>query len=174
MNRQITYFPDLESLSLEAAGFISQEAQKRVAQKGLFTLALSGGSTPSRLYEHLSLPPFVKELPWPQMHFFWGDERCVPTDHQDSNYGLAFRCLLSKIALPEKNIHRIQVEKGSGPEVALDYEKEIRTFFQGSAGDRSPSGSTVEKPSVPPSCYAALCFAFLSWRRSPWLNRNRP
>jgi 6-phosphogluconolactonase len=149
MNPEISYFPDQESLSLEAARFIVQVAKKCAAEKGYFTLALSGGSTPHRLYERLSLPPFLQEMPWPQIHFFWGDERCVPPDHEDSNYGLAFRSLLSKIPLPEKNIHRIPVEKGPGPEVALDYEKEIRSFFQMSGWGRSPSGSGDGISSVP-------------------------
>jgi 6-phosphogluconolactonase len=149
MNPEIDYFPDLESLSLEASGFIFRVAQKCVSEKGLFTLALSGGSTPRRLYERLSQPPFLQEMPWPHMHFFWGDERCVPTDHQESNYGLAFRCLLSKIALPEKNIHRVPVERGCGTEDALDYEKKIRAFFRGFMKDRDSSGSIEERPSVP-------------------------
>jgi len=149
MNPEIKYFPDLESLSLAAARFIAQIAKKCAAEKGFFTLILSGGSTPRRLYERLSWPPFLPEMPWPQIHFFWGDERCVPPDHKDSNYGLAFLDLLSKIPLPEKNIHRIPVEKGPGPEVALDYEKEIRTFFHRSGVDRRPSSSIVEIKSIP-------------------------
>lgn len=126
---EIRYFPDLEALSLEAAGLISQTADKSVAEKGLFSLVLSGGSTPRRLYELLSQPPFVHEMPWPHIHFFWGDERCVPPDHPESNYGLASRSLLSRISVPEKNIHRIPVEKGPGPWAAREYEKEVRGFF---------------------------------------------
>lgn len=125
----IRYFTDFEALSLEAAGFISQTANKGVAEKGLFTLALSGGSTPRRLYELLSSPPVGPEMPWPHIHFFWGDERCVPPDHPESNYGLAYQSLLSKIPLPEKNIHRIPVERGPGLWAAEEYEKEILGFF---------------------------------------------
>ncbi|MBI5605038.1 MAG: 6-phosphogluconolactonase [Deltaproteobacteria bacterium] len=129
MKPEIRYFPDLEALSLEAAGLISQTADKGVAEKGLFSLVLSGGSTPRLLYELLSQPPFVQEMPWPHIHFFWGDERCVPPDHPESNYGLASRSLLSRIPVPEKNIHRIPVEKGPGPWAAREYEKEILEFF---------------------------------------------
>jgi 6-phosphogluconolactonase len=127
---EIRYFSGLEVLSLEAAHFISQTANKCVAEKGFFTLVLSGGNTPHRLYELLSQGPFARDLPWPYTHFFWGDERCVPADHPDSNYGLAYRSLLSKIPLPETNVHRIPAEMGTGPEMALEYEKEIWTFFQ--------------------------------------------
>lgn len=132
MKPEIRYFPDLEALSLEAAGLISQEAKKCVSGRDLFTLVLSGGSTPRRLYELLSSPPFGPEMPWPHIHFFWGDDRCVPPDHPESNYGLAYQSLLSKIPLPEKNIHRIPVERGPGLWAAEEYEKEILGFFNSS------------------------------------------
>ncbi len=148
-NLEIRYFPDLEALSLEAAHFISQTANKFVAEKGLFSLVLSGGNTPRRLYELLSLPPFSQDMPWPHIHFFWGDERCVPPDHPDSNYGLAYRSLLSKIPLPETNVHRIPVERGTGPEMALEYEKEIRTFFQQSVQGKNPVSIDVEIKAIP-------------------------
>jgi 6-phosphogluconolactonase len=122
---EITYFPDLESLSLKAAHFIFQTGLKSVAKKGLFSIALSGGTTPGRLYQLLSQPPFLKEMPWKQMHFFWGDERCVPPDHSESNYYQAYQSFLSQTPLPGKNIHRIPVEKGPGTLVALAYEKEL-------------------------------------------------
>jgi 6-phosphogluconolactonase len=125
VNPEITYYPDLESLSLKAAHFIFQTALNSIAQKGLFSIALSGGTTPRRLYQLLSQPPFLNEMPWEQIHFFWGDERCVPPDHPDSNYFQAYQSFLSQTPLLEKNIHRIQVEKGPGPLVALAYEKEL-------------------------------------------------
>jgi 6-phosphogluconolactonase len=129
MKPDIKHFPDLEALSLEAAYFVSQTAHESIAKNGFFTLVLSGGSTPRRLYELLSRPPFFQDMPWSQIHFFWGDERCVPPDHPDSNYGMAYRSLLSKIPLPGKNIHRIPAEKNPGPWVVQEYEKEILDFF---------------------------------------------
>lgn len=129
MKPEITYFPDLESLSLEAADFIFQAALKGVAEKGLFTLALSGGNTPRRLYELLSRPPFLTAMPWDRIHFFWGDERCITPDHPESNYLLAWQTFLSQTPVPEKNVHRIPVEKGTGPLVALAYEKDLYHFL---------------------------------------------
>ncbi len=129
MKPEVSYFPDLESLSLEAARFIFQAGLKGVAEKGLFTIALSGGKTPCRLYEILSRPPFLNQMPWDRIHFFWGDERCIPPDHPESNYLLDFQTLLSRTPLPEKNVHRIPVEKGPGPSVALEYEKELYHFL---------------------------------------------
>ncbi len=149
MKPNIRYFPDLEALSLEATHFIFQTANKCVAEKGLFSMVLSGGNTPRRLYELLSLGPFAQEMPWPYIHFFWGDERCVPPDHPDSNYGLAYRSLLSKIPLPETNVHRVPVESGTGPETALEYEKEIQAFFRQPDSKRSLIGPDVEIKAIP-------------------------
>jgi 6-phosphogluconolactonase len=119
------FFSDLESLSLEAALFVFQAGLKGVAEKGLFTMALSGGNTPRRLYELFSRAPLINQMPWKQIHLFWGDERCIPPDQPESNYYLAFQTFLSQTPLPGKNIHRIPVEKGPGPFVALEYEKEL-------------------------------------------------
>ncbi|MBA4392954.1 MAG: 6-phosphogluconolactonase [Desulfobacca sp.] len=130
MKPETRFFPDLESLSREAAHFLFQACLKGVAEKGLFTLALSGGNTPRRLYELFSRAPLIDQMPWDQIHFFWGDERCIAPDHPESNYGLAFQTFLSKIPIPGKNIHRIRTEIGPGPVAAVEYEEEIRYFFQ--------------------------------------------
>jgi 6-phosphogluconolactonase len=137
MNRQdlvvkpeVKYFSSLEALSQEAARHFCQRVREGVADKGIFTLVLSGGSTPRRLYEILSQPPLLRELPWPRIHFFWGDERYVPSDHRDSNFAMAHASLLSRIPVPETNVHPVEISEQSGPETAFDYEEKIRVFFQ--------------------------------------------
>lgn len=130
MKPEVRSFPDLETLSLEAARFVVLAATRSIAEKGFFTLALSGGKSPRRLYQLLAGPPFLEAIPWEQTHLFWGDERLVPADHPESNSGQAFQALLSKIPIPEKNIHPIPTEKGPGPMAAAEYEEEIRGFFQ--------------------------------------------
>lgn len=130
MKPEVRTFPDLETLSLEAARFLVQAAVRRIAEKGVFTLVLSGGKSPRRLYELLAGPPFLEALPWNQIHLFWGDERYIPTDHPESNYGQTFQLLLSKIPIPGKNVHPIPTEIGPGPMAAAEYEEEIRDFFQ--------------------------------------------
>jgi len=90
-----------------------------------FTVALAGGSTPRQLYSLLT----EKRLDWERLHFFWGDERCVPPDHANSNFRMADEVLLSHVPIPAENIHRIHGELPA-EEAALDYEDELRHFFR--------------------------------------------
>ncbi|MEM9326802.1 MAG: 6-phosphogluconolactonase [Bacteroidota bacterium] len=78
------------------------------AGKERVTIALSGGSTPKLLFDLLAAAP--KTLDWSKLHFFWGDERCVPPDHEESNYKMTFDHLLSHIDMPAENIHRVRGE----------------------------------------------------------------
>ena len=95
-----------------------------LAQKGRFTVALSGGSTPKALYQVLA-EEFREQVPWPNVHFFWSDERHVPPDHPDSNYRMAHEALLSRVPVPESNVHRVHSENPSAQEAADEYEKVI-------------------------------------------------
>lgn len=122
-------FPSLDDASQKAAALIKNECRRCLQGKNFFTLVLPGGKTPRRLYEILTTPPFVSEIPWPSVHIFWGDERCVPPNHPESNYFLANELLLKKIALPKSNIHRIPTEEVSPTEGAQIYEEEIVHFF---------------------------------------------
>jgi 6-phosphogluconolactonase len=98
-----------------------------VAQKDLFTVALSGGSTPKILYQLLADPgePFRGQVPWSSIHFYWSDERHVPPDHPDSNYRMAHEALLSRVPVPESNVHRVRSENPSAQVAADEYEKII-------------------------------------------------
>ena len=78
-------------------------------KEGIFNVALSGGSTPKVWFENLATIR-KKDVPWERVHFYWGDERCVPPDHLDSNYGMTKTFLLDHIDIPAKNIHRIHGE----------------------------------------------------------------
>ncbi len=132
MNRgpevRVRVFQDIEELSRAAAEFLISLTQPISASEGRFTIALSGGSTPKRLYTLLGSPPYREILPWRQMHFFWADERCVPEDHPESNFKLAVDTFLSSVAMPKENIHRIKGEEVPG-RAARDYEQELRSFF---------------------------------------------
>lgn len=81
-------------------------------------IALSGGSTPKVVFDELATN-FKKEIDWAQVYFYWGDERCVPPTHEDSNYKMTADHLLSKIAVPEDNIHRIHGENSPEEEAIL-------------------------------------------------------
>jgi 6-phosphogluconolactonase len=93
-----------------AAEFVRQ-VRAAVETKGVCTVALSGGSTPKGLYGLLANDPTWRgQMPWDNMHIFWGDERHVPPDHPDSNYRMANEALLSKVPIPPANVHRIKSE----------------------------------------------------------------
>ena len=72
-----------------------------------FAICLSGGSTPRRLYQLLAESPYRDALPWERIHWFWGDERFVPWDHPDSNYGMVRAAMLARAPVPPANIHGI-------------------------------------------------------------------
>lgn len=124
----VTVFPDEEALARAAADLFALSAADAVTARGRFTVALSGGTTPLRTYELLATDPHRVTVPWRRVHVFWGDERCVPPGHHDSNYGAAKRSLLSRVDVPQEQVHRIPAELGAVPAAAA-YEKELREFF---------------------------------------------
>ncbi len=135
----IRQYPDSEALSRAAADFILYNSLQVLTSRHRCSLALSGGSTPGRLYSLLALPPWRDAFPWPRAHFFWSDERCVPPGHPESNYKLAFDAFLSRVPLPLQNVHRIPGEEGPD-KAALLYEEELRRFF---GDDRLPAFDLV-------------------------------
>lgn len=123
-------FPGPEELGRAAADYFVTLVRQSIAARGGFTMALSGGTSPKPLYALLGAPPYREAVPWPQVYFFWADERCVPPDHPESNYKLAFDAFLSRVPLPEVNIHRIKGEEG--PVAAAEAcEEDLRKFFGG-------------------------------------------
>ena len=128
MQKTIRRFFNSEVMSREAARYVLDVLTGAVRRNGYATLVLSGGSTPRGLYTLLATAQYADEIPWHSVHFFWGDERCVPSSDPCSNYELAFDTLLSRVPVPSGNIHRIQTELG-WQESAAAYEDELRTFF---------------------------------------------
>lgn len=119
---------DLGSLMRAAAERVAGLAQASVAARGRFSIALSGGSTPRALYVLLAGEPFVSRIDWKKTEVFWGDERAVPRDATDSNYRMANDALLSHVAIPEKNVHRIVGEE-TPERAARLYEDDLVAFF---------------------------------------------
>jgi 6-phosphogluconolactonase len=95
------------------------------------TICLTGGRTPERLYRLLADPshPWRDRVDWPLVRLFWGDERHVPPDHPDSNYGMAARALLQQVPVAPAHVHRIRGELPDPREAALDYEMALRDGF---------------------------------------------
>lgn len=125
---RIEVLPHLEAISHKAAEMFVNASRSRIASQGKFSAAISGGSTPRKLYSLLGSAEYSPQVDWQRVHFFWVDERCVPKEHEESNFKAAFDRLLSKIPIPGENIHRIKGEEDPD-KAARDYEKEVRTFF---------------------------------------------
>ena len=130
---ELRTFDDLDALSRAAAEEIARSAEEAVAARGRFTIALSGGNTPKPVYRLLAQEP---RLDWSRVHVFWGDERHVPPDHPDSNFGMAHEALLSKVPIPSGNVHRVRAEKPDAERVASDYEWTLRSAFDLDEGER--------------------------------------
>ncbi len=99
---------------------------------GKRTMALSGGSTPSVFFQTLARKAQLISLPWDRLHLFWGDERCVPPDHPESNYGMTRQLLLSRVPIPATNVHRIFGENEPEKE-ARRYAREMKQYVPMSA-----------------------------------------
>jgi 6-phosphogluconolactonase len=98
------------------------------AGSGRFAIALSGGSTPKRLYQLLAAAPLRDQMPWPRVHLFWGDERCVPWDSPDSNYGMAHDAMLAHVPIPPENIHGIPFRVNPAA-AAEEYERGVKSYY---------------------------------------------
>jgi 6-phosphogluconolactonase len=134
-NPKIQVAADVDAISRAAAETIVAHISESLQLGDLYSIALSGGSTPRRLYALLANEAKLQgQVPWDRVHFFWGDERHVPPGHPDSNYCMAYNALLSKVSIPSTNIHRIRAEDSDADKAAADYEQEIRRFFKIDAG----------------------------------------
>jgi len=119
-------FENAEALARAAADWLCEKA---VASSGRFAICCSGGSTPRHLYELLAQPPVVTAFPWSRTHWFWGDERFVPHDHPDSNYGMTRTALLSKVPIPDRNIHPVPTEGLTPEQAAATYAKILCDYY---------------------------------------------
>src|SRR5262245_19052923 len=126
---QLMTFADSEAVSQAAAREFARLAFEAVAERGRFVVALSGGSTPKRLYQILAEPPLRDSIRWNKVEMFWGDERSVPPDHSDSNYRMANEAMLQKVPLRPGSVHRMQAEREDRDAAAQDYANEIATLF---------------------------------------------
>ena len=122
-------YPNADALAHAAGVELLRLARESIAQRGVFTLALSGGSTPKKLYALLANDPAFREFPWDKTQLFFGDERHVPPDHQDSNFLMTKNTLLTSKHVPESHLHRVHAELPEASESASDYEVELRAFF---------------------------------------------
>lgn len=128
-SREIIHCRDASALFHYGASLFAKLSRDAIARTGRFAVALSGGSTPRGLYGQLATVEYRSSIRWSDVHFFWGDERCVAPDHADSNYRMADEALLSRVPVPAANIHRPRAEDPNPADSASDYEQDIRRFF---------------------------------------------
>lgn len=136
---KLEIYDNSQELAWAAAITFASLAEQSITERGKFTVVLSGGSTPKAMLSLLAQNPFVASLPWPAIHFFWGDERCVPPDHADSNFRMATEALLGKIPLPPENIYRIPAEAQDHNRAAESYS----TIIQQALGTDAPQFDLV-------------------------------
>jgi len=131
MGKIVEVLPSLATLISRSLELVLDKIQAAITERNLCTIALSGGSTPKALYEALS----QQNLPWEKIHVFWGDERYVPSDHPDSNQGMARQAWLNKVNIPHKNIHPMPTDAGDASEDASKHEAELQEFFPVARGE---------------------------------------
>jgi 6-phosphogluconolactonase len=122
-------FETFEQLATAAAERFVECAAAGQSSSGRFSVALSGGNTPKRVYELLATDGFRQRVDWSRVQLFFGDERAVPPDHADSNFRMANNALIAKVAIPPENVHRINGELDPDA-AAANYEDELRSLFR--------------------------------------------
>ena len=127
MKPELRIFPDLEALSRAAAEAFAGAAARASEARGRFLVAISGGGTPLRTYALLASRTYRNRLDWARTYVFWADERCVPPDQAESNYGEAFRSFLGRVPIPTENLLRMRGEMQPESGVA-DYAQTLKRF----------------------------------------------
>jgi len=126
----VLVFETPEQVALAAAERFAIHASSSIVEHRVFSVALSGGSTPKRMYQALAGEPYKNLIDWKNVHLFFGDERNVPWDHPESNYRMAKEALISHVSIPRENVHPIDgaVDADKGARI---YERDLKTFFSG-------------------------------------------
>lgn len=129
-NKSLEILPSKEALIERSLQLVLKKMMVAVKERGICTIALSGGSTPKPLYEAIA----TQDLPWDKIHVFWGDERYVPPTHPDSNEGMARSAWLSKVPIPEGNIHPMPTNEPEPAMAAQKHEIQLQEFFKTASG----------------------------------------
>ncbi len=138
MKKTVEVLSDKSALIARSLDLILSRLETAIEQRGIFTIALSGGSTPKPLYEAIA----NQKLPWDKIHVFWGDERYVSPDHPDSNELMARQAWLNRVDIPAANIHATPTLEGNPAVSAAKYEQHLQEFFH-SASTEFPSLDVV-------------------------------
>ncbi len=132
---EIVTLPDAPALAREAARQFAKIAKEAIASRGIFRVALSGGSTPKALYQILAADPFRDGIQWDKVQVFFSDERFVPPDSDQSNFHTANVGLLTRVPIAGDAVHRVATVGVAPPEAARLYEEEIKREFGAADSD---------------------------------------
>lgn len=136
---RFTVLPDSPSACRAVADRFVELAAEAIEERGVFRVALSGGGTPKSVYPLLLEPQRRDAVDWSRVEFFWGDERTVPPDDPESNFGVAYHMLIAQLPdVRQDRIHRMPAEAPDLHAAALSYESELRLAF-GARGDEPPA-----------------------------------
>ena len=131
MPPDVRILTNIDAIAKRAAQDFLQSATQAVSEKGSFTVALSGGSTPKALYSLLTADAALRsQLPWDKMYMYFGDERSVGPDHADSNFRMATETMLSNVPIKPEQVFRIKGEYKDTEKAAQEYEQVLRTSFK--------------------------------------------
>ena len=125
---KLTIAKNSDELMQQFAEWLMEYVQKVLKKQNRFTLALSGGTTPKKLYQLLASDAFKNKIDWSKLHFFWGDERYVPFTDDRNNAKMAFDALLTHIPVLREQVHIIQTDIKLEASV-IEYEKILRQCF---------------------------------------------
>ncbi len=109
MERKIWIHSTIAGLNLAAASQFSEIVTLAIQSRGFANVSLSGGETPKGVYRLLAQYPYQSSIRWDKIHFYWGDERCVPPENPESNYGQVLKALLNHVSVQAENIHPYMV-----------------------------------------------------------------
>jgi len=128
MRMEVIVSESVDALAERVAEDLSALITETLKVKPRFSIALSGGATPQKLYKRLAHAPYASSIPWSKVWIFFGDERCVPPDHSDSNFRMAKETLFNHVPVVSHQVLRMHGE-GAPPQAARDYENEMKRIF---------------------------------------------
>ncbi len=122
-------FESPAEMSVAALSSMASYSLSVIKAKGKINIAISGGCSPLGLFALIGKPGNLELLPWCKVHFFWVDERFVPVNHEENNYGLACETFLDKIRMPKANVHPIKTDFTTASDSAQAYREELENYF---------------------------------------------
>ena len=149
---EIVVVDDGAALARRAAAIFVAAARRASAARGLFTVALAGGSTPRETYRRLAEEPLRSQVDWSRAHLFFGDERCVPPEDPDSDYRMAYETLIAHVPVPPGNVHRMHGEDEPAA-AARAYAAELRSVIPARAAPGSSSPPPAQATDAQPQTH---------------------